>query len=136
MTCVFGNQTCRYGLSVMFCRLPLLLEDLAIAHGDETYRKRLSQLAKVDLLILNDLGITPLNPTGRGDLLEVLEQRCALRSTIITSQFPVSDWRSYLSGGNPTIANAILDWLISGSERIEISGKSVRRQRNINKVGS
>ena len=136
MACAFGNQTCRYGLSVLFCRLPLLLEDLAIAHGDGTYRKRLSQLAKVDLLILDDLGITPLNPTGRGDLLEVLEQRCALRSTIITSQFPVSEWHGYLSGGNPTVADAILDRLVSGSERIEIGGESMRLQRKINKTSS
>lgn len=84
------------------------------------------------MLILDDLGITPLNPAGRGDLLEVLEQHCGLCSTIITSQFPVSEWHSYLSGGNPTVADAILDRLVSGSERIDITGESMKRQRVLN----
>ena len=136
IACAFGKQSCRYGLSILFCRLPLLLEDLAIAHGDRTYRKRLNQLAKVDLLILDDLGITPFSPVGQGDLLEVLEQRCALRSTIITGHFPVSEWHGYLSRGNPTVADAILDRLVSGSERIEIGGESMRRQRKINKASN
>lgn len=88
-------------------------------------------MAKVDLLILDDLGITPLNPTGRGDPLEALEQCCPLRP-IITSQFPVSEWHGYLGRGDPTVADAILDRLVSGSERIEIGGESMRRQRKIN----
>lgn len=84
--CAMGNQACRQGLTVTFHRMPLLLEDLSMSHGDGSFRKRLNQLAKVDLLILDDLGTATLNANGRNDLLEVIEQRCGNRSTLITSQ--------------------------------------------------
>lgn len=125
--CALGNQACRQGLSVLFARLPLLLEDLAVSHGDGSFRKRLAQLAKIDLLILDDFGMATLNAHGRNDLLEVIEQRCGARSTLITSQLPVDRWHDYLSGGNPTVADAILDRLVSGSHRIELKGESMRK---------
>ena len=115
--CALGNQACRQGLTVTFQRLPLLLEELAISHGDGSFCKRLSALAKVDLLILDDFGIAVLNAVGRNDLLEVIEQRTGNRSTLITSQLPVDRWHDYLSGGNPTMADAILDRLVSGAHR-------------------
>lgn len=111
----------------MFDRLPLLLEDLAVSHGDGSFRKRLAQLAKLDLLILDDFGMATLNAHGRNDLLEVIEQRCGARSTLITSQLPVDRWHDYLSGGNPTVADAILDRLVSRSHRIELKGESMRK---------
>lgn len=127
--CALGNQACRQGLTVSFQRLPLLLEDMAVSHGDGTFRKRLTQLAKVDLLILDDFGMATLNAVARNDLLEVIEQRCGKRSTLITSQLPVSRWHDYLSGGNPTVADAILDRLVSGASRIELKGESMRKLR-------
>jgi DNA replication protein DnaC len=127
--CALGNQACRQGLSVSFQRLPLLLEDLAISHGDGSFRKKLAQVAKVDLLILDDFGMAALNAVGRNDLLEVIEQRCGSRSTLITSQLPVDRWHDYLSGGNPTVADAILDRLVSGSHRIALKGESMRKLR-------
>lgn len=129
MGCAFGNQACRQGLTVLFQRLPLLLEELAVSHGDGSFRKCLNQLAKVDLLILDDFGLAALNAVGRNDLLEVIEQRSGHRSTLITSQLPVDRWHDYLSGGNPTVADAILDRLISGSQRIELKGESMRKLR-------
>lgn len=131
--CALGNQACRQGLTVMFQRLPLLLEDLAVSHGDGSFRKRLTQLAKVDLLILDDFGMATLNAVGRNDLLEVIEQRCGNRSTLLTSQLPVNRWHDYLSGGNPTVADAILDRLVSGSNRIDLKGESMRKIRAKNK---
>lgn len=116
-------------LSVQFHRLPLLLEELGIAHGDGSFRKRLEQLSRVELLILDDFGIGTLTPLGRSDLLELLENRYGRRATIITSQLPVTRWHDYLSDGNPTIADAILDRLVSGSEHIELKGESMRRHR-------
>lgn len=134
--CALGNQACRHGLTVMFQRLPLLLEELAVSHGDGSFRKRLSQIAKVDLLILDDFGIAAINAVGRNDLLEVIEQRCGKRSTLITSQLPVDRWHDYLSGGNPTMADAILDRLVSGAHRIEIKGEeSMRKLRAKSKTG-
>jgi DNA replication protein DnaC len=129
MACALGNQACRQGLSVSFQRLPLLLEDLAVSHGDGSFRKRLNQLAKVDLLILDDFGLSALNAVGRNDMLEVIESRSGARSTLITSQLPVDRWHDYLSGGNPTVADAILDRLVSGSQRLEIKGESMRKKR-------
>ncbi|MGB8517265.1 MAG: IS21-like element helper ATPase IstB [Gallionella sp.] len=127
--CALGNRACRQGLTVSFQRLPLLLEDLSVSHGDGSFRKRLAQLAKVDLLILDDFGMATLNAVGRNDLLEVIEQRCGNRSTLLTSQLPVNRWHDYLSGGNPTVADAILDRLVSGSNRIELKGDSMRKVR-------
>lgn len=132
--CALGNNACRHGLSVSFQRLPLLLEDLAISHGDGSFRKRLNQLAKVDLLILDDFGIAALNAVGRNDLLEVIEQRTGNRSTLITSQLPVDRWHDYLSGGNPTVADAILDRLVSVSHRVELKGGSMRKLRGGNTI--
>ncbi|UCV16650.1 IS21-like element helper ATPase IstB [Quatrionicoccus australiensis] len=129
LACAFGNQACRQGMSVSFLRLPLLLEDLAVSHGDGSFRKRLMQLAKVDLLVLDDFGMAALNAVGRNDLLEVIECRNGTRSTLITSQLPVDRWHDYLSGGNPTVADAILDRLVSGSHRLELKGESMRKQR-------
>jgi len=109
---------------------------MAVSHGDGSFRKRLTQLAKVDLLILDDFGMATLNAVGRNDLLEVIEQRCGKRSTLITSQLPVNRWHDYLSGGNPTVADAILDRLVSGANRIELEGESMRKLRGKGKSGS
>lgn len=81
------------------------------------------------MLILDDFGIAVLNAVGRNDLLEVIEQRTGNRSTLITSQLPVDRWHDYLSGGNPTMADAILDRLVSGAHRMELKGESMRRLR-------
>lgn len=129
LACALGNQACRQGVSVSFQRLPLLLEDLAVSHGDGSFRKRLAQLAKVELLILDDFGMAALNAVGRNDMLEVIESRSGARSTLTTSQLPVDRWHDYLSGGNPTVADAILDRLVSGSQRLELKGESMRKQR-------
>lgn len=129
LTCAFGNQACRHGKTVLFQRLPLLLEELQLGHGDGSFRKRLNQLAKYDLLILDDFGIAAINAHGRNDLLEVIDSRVPGRSTIITSQLPVTNWHDYLSGGNPTVADAILDRLLGGSLRIPLKGDSMRKNR-------
>ena len=110
-------------------RLPLLLEDLQIGHADGSFHRRLALLAKADLLVLDDFGLAALNAQGRTDLLEVVDARSGGRSTIITSQLPVDRWHDYLSGGNPTVADAILDRLVSGSHRLELRGESMRKQR-------
>lgn len=130
LACAFGNQACRKGLSVVFQRLPLLLEDLALSHADGSFHKRLMQLAKVDLLILDDFGIASMHAASRNDLLEVIDQRSGRRSTLMTSQLPMEHWHEYLSGGNSTVADAILDRLLSGSQRINLQGESMRKQRS------
>jgi DNA replication protein DnaC len=129
LACAFGTQTCRQGQTVLFQRLPLLLEELGIAHADGSFRKRLAQLAKVDLLILDDFGMKAMTQEARTDLLEVIEARMEGRSTLMTSQVPVEKWHDYLSEGNPTVADALLDRLVSGAIRIKLRGESMRRLR-------
>ena len=129
LACAFGNQACRLGKSAMFQRLPLLLEELQLAHHDGSFRNRLRAMAKVDLLILDDLGMGALNAQARADILEIIESRVPGRSTIVTSQIAVSGWHKYLGEGNPTVADAILDRVVSGSMRVEMRGESMRLQQ-------
>ncbi|MDN3922520.1 IS21-like element helper ATPase IstB [Roseateles violae] len=143
MGCALGNQACRFGMSVLFKRVPLLLEDLAMSHSDGTFRKQLAQLGRPDLLILDDLGISPINSMGRADLLEVIEQRAGSKSVLITSQLPIDRWHDYLTtggksgaGGNATQADAILDRLVSGSHRLDLRGDSLRKSTKAGQKGS
>lgn len=128
----FGNQACRKGMKTQFYRLPLFLEDLMLSHGDGSFKKRIEQIGKLDLVILDDLGVMAMSAQNRSDLLEVIDARSG-KATIITSQLPVDRWHNYLSGGNPTVADAILDRLVSCSLRIPIrsDAESMRKQQSI-----
>ena len=127
LACALGNAACRQGMAVVYVRTPRLFEELRIAHGDGSFGKRLSSLAKTDLLILDDWGLAPLNQAERNDLLEVLDDRVGTRSTVITSQLPVEHWHAWI--GDASIADAILDRLLSRSHRLTLKGKSLRAQR-------
>jgi DNA replication protein DnaC len=122
-----GHQACRDNRSVLYQRIPKLFADLALARGDGRYARLLRALAGVQLLILDDWGLQPLDAAARHDLLEILEERYARRSTIVTSQIPVDRWHELI--GNPTYADAILDRLVHNAHRIDLAGDSLRRQR-------
>ena len=126
LSCALGNAACRQGLSVTYVRTPRLFEELRIAHGDGSFGKRLSALAKTDLLILDDWGLAPLDQGERNDLLEVLDDRVATRSTLITSKLPTEHWHDYLN--DPTLADAILDRILHAAHKISLSGESLRKQ--------
>lgn len=126
LACALGNQACRQGLSVRYTRLPRLVEQLRIAHGDGAYPRLMHQLAKIDLLILDDWGMQKLQPAQRQDLMEVIEDRYANRATLIASQLPVNQWHDYL--GDATLADAILDRLLHNAHRLELSGESMRKK--------
>lgn len=128
LACAFGSHACRRNLSTRFFRISLLLEEMALHHADGSFRQKLNQLAKVDLLILDDLGTGSLNPMARNDLLEIIEQRTGSKSTIITSQMPTGRWHEYLAIGNSTIADALMDRMQGGATRIELKGESLRKQ--------
>ena len=125
LACALGNAACRQGLSVAYVRTPRLFEELRIAHGDGSFGKRLSSLAKTDLLILDDWGLAPLNQAERNDLLEVLDDRVGTRSTVITSQLPVEHWHAYLN--DPTLADAILDRILHSAHKLPLAGESMRK---------
>jgi DNA replication protein DnaC len=125
IACALGNQACRQGFSVFYTRFSRLLEELRIAHGDGSFGRRLAQLARTDVIILDDFALAPIGQSERTDLLEVLDDRTTGKSTIITSQLAVKHWHEYL--GDPTLADAILDRIVHHSHRFELHGESLRK---------
>jgi len=126
LACALAQQAARAGFSVLYMRAPRLLEELRIAHGDGTFSRRLAQLARIDLLALDDFAIAPITPPERNDLLELLDDRVGTRSTLITSQLPVSGWHEWLN--DPTLADAILDRIVHSAHRITLKGESMRKK--------
>lgn len=130
LACALGNAACRQGLSVAYLRTPRLFEELRIAHGDGSFGKRLATFAKTDLIILDDWAIAPLSQAERNDLLELLDDRVATRSTLITSQLAPAHWHAYLN--DPTLADAILDRVLHAAHRIALIGPSMRKTAALN----
>jgi DNA replication protein DnaC len=124
LACALAQKACREGYSATYVRLPRLFHALQLARADGSYLKELSRLAKVDVLVLDDLGLTPIGEQERRDLHEVLEDRHGVRSTVVTSQFKVKEWHGLL--GDPTLADALLDRLLSRAHRLELKGPSMR----------
>ncbi len=127
LACALAHQACREGLSVRYLRLPRLLNELTIARGDGRYRKVLTQLARTDLIVLDDFGLSTMGEEQRRDLLEIIEDRYQRRSTIVTSQFSVEHWHELIN--DPTLADAILDRLIHHSYRLALKGDSMRKHK-------
>ena len=126
LACAFGHAACRQGLSVRYQRTGRLLDEMRIARGDGSYSKLLRQLARLDLLILDDFGLAPLDSLARMILLEIIEDRHNRKSTIISSQLPVAKWYEVI--GESTIADAILDRMVHTAHRIELKGESLRKK--------
>jgi DNA replication protein DnaC len=124
LACAIANHAIRDGASALYVRVPRLLDDLSVARADGRLAKMMANLARVDVLILDDLLLRPHSDDQAADLLEVVEDRRG-RSVIATSQLPVNHWHEGL--GDPTIADAILDRLLERSHRIELAGASRRR---------
>jgi DNA replication protein DnaC len=133
LSCALAQQCCRQGTSVTYWRVPRLIEELRVAHGDGSYIKFLKSTAKASLLVLDDWGLTALSTQDRADLLEILDDRVNAGATLITSQLPVDTWHTYL--GDPTLADAILDRLVHQSHRIvlKIPGESMRKDELVTK---
>jgi DNA replication protein DnaC len=127
LACALGDKACRENLSVLYQRSSRLFAALALARGDGRYARLMRQLARVDLLILDDWGPEPLTAEQRRDLLEIVDERYDRGSLIITSQVPIERW--YETVGDPTLADAILDRLVHSAYRIELKGESLRKQR-------
>lgn len=127
LACALAQQAARAGFTVLYTRAPRLLEELRVAHGDGTFGRRLAQLARIDLLAIDDLAIAPITAAERNDLLELLDDRVGTRSTMITSQLPVAAWHEWLD--DPTLADAILDRIVHSAHRITLKGESMRRKQ-------
>ena len=125
LACALGHTACRADYSVRCFRIPRLIDELARHSALQNKSTFLRQLAKADLLIIDDFGLAPLADATRRDLLEILDDRYDRKSTLITSQLPVEQWHTYLE--DPTIADAILDRLIHNSYRLALKSDSMRK---------
>ena len=129
LSAALAEAACRRGYRALRVRVPRLLGDLAIARADGSYGATLSRLAKLDVLVLDDLLIAPLKDTERRDLLEVLEDRYDHRSTVVTSQVPTKTWHEMLA--DPTVADAICDRLVHNSHVLSLKGPSIRKMKGL-----
>ena len=128
IACALAHSACRNGYSASYRRLPRLLTELAIARADGRYAKLLASLAKTALLVIDDWGVSKLSAENRRDLLEIVEDRHGLRSTIVTSQLPVAKWHAVIA--DPTLADAILDRLVHNAYQLNLKGESMRKSRS------
>lgn len=126
LACALGHQACLHGISVRYTRLSRLLLDITQAKADGSYRKLLAQLAKLQLLILDDWGLQALTAAHRNDLMEIMDDRHGHTSTLIISQLPTDQW--YAAIGDNTLADAILDRLMHNAHRLELKGESMRQR--------
>ena len=125
LACALAVSAIRAGHSALYLRTPRALTELATARLDGRLPRLLAAWARIDVLVLDDFALQPLGDTQAADLLEVVEDRAGVRSTIVTSQLPVALWHESL--GEPTVADAICDRLLAAAHRIELSGASLRR---------
>jgi DNA replication protein DnaC len=126
IACALGHKACRDNRSVLYHRVPRLFEALALARGDGRYGRLLKALGRVQVLILDDWGLSVLSGSERRDLLEILDDRHGRSSTIVTSQVPVDAWHDLI--GDPTLGDAILDRLVHNAHRLQLAGESMRKQ--------
>jgi len=124
--CALAHRACLQGYTAHYVRAPRMFEDIAMAKGDGRYLKLMNSFAKTNLLIIDDWGLAALTDQERQDLLEIVEDRHNVQSTIITSQFPIKHWHELI--GNPTLADAILDRLIHNAYTINLKGESMRKK--------
>ncbi len=125
LACALAHAAIRRGHTALYLRVPRLLDELVLARADGRLPRLMAAWARIDVLVLDDLGLTPVPPARAADLLEVIEDRGERRSTIVTSQLPVGRWHEVL--GEPTVADAILDRLVHAAYRLELRGDSRRR---------
>jgi len=124
LACALAQYACRRGHSAHYLRVPRLSEELKVLHGSGGFGKWLLQLARIDVLILDDWGVGSVDAMLRSDLLEIIDDRAARRATIVTHQLPVEHWHGWI--GDATIADAILDRLLQKAHRFTLEGQSRR----------
>jgi len=128
LACALADRACREGLSAHYTRVPRLIHELAMARAEGSYLKRLAKLARMDLLILDDWGLAPLDGQGQHDLLEVVDDRAGSRSTLVTSQLPIAKWHDMVA--DPSVADALLDRLAGAAIKIQLKGGSMRKEKS------
>lgn len=127
LACALAQAACRQGRRVLYRRAPRLIDELALAKTAGQGAKLLSRLAKLDLLVIDDLGIGTLKDAQRQDLLEVIDDRYGRSATIITSQLPLGKWHEWVA--DPTLADAILDRIVHNAYKLDLKGPSRRKEK-------
>ncbi len=129
LACALANAAIRRGHTALYLRAPRMLDELALARVDGRFQRLTASWARIDVLVIDDYLLRPLSADQAADVLEVIEDRAGLRSTIITSQLPIDQWHAYL--GDRTVADAILDRLVHNSYRLVLKGESMRRHKTV-----
>lgn len=124
LACALAQYACRRGHSAVYQRVPRLQEELRIKHGSGTFGKWLLQLAKTDVLVLDDWGVGAIDGGTRSDLLEIIDDRAGNKATIIAAQLPIEHWHAWI--GDATIADAILDRVMQHHHRFALGGETLR----------
>ena len=124
-----AHKACRDGYLVFYSRATALFRDLAMARADGSLRNLLVRLSRTDVLVVDDWAMSPLSETERRDFWEICEDRYQTRSTILTSQVPVTSWHEQI--GDATVADGILDRLVHNAHRIELRGDSMRKGKAV-----
>jgi DNA replication protein DnaC len=124
-----AQSACQHGLTALCTRVPRLLNEMTIAHGDGSFASLLARLSKLDLLVLDDFLIGPLKDQERRDLVEILEDRYGHSSTVMTTQIPIKHWHEKLA--DPTIADAICDRVTHNAHVIALRGPSLREKKGM-----
>jgi DNA replication protein DnaC len=128
LACALANRACRNGFTAIYKRAPRLYQEVAIARADGSYPKLMNKIAKMKVMIIDDFCITPMADAERRDLLEIIEDRQGIGSTVVTTQLPAEHWYDHI--GDPTLADAILDRLIHNAHKINLKGESMRKTRS------
>ena len=129
LAAALAQKACRDGYSALYLRAAALFRELALARADGSLRQVLARLARIDVLVIDDWAMAPLSEVERREIWEICEDRYQTRSTILTSQLPVSRWHEQIV--DPTIADGVLDRLVHNAHRIEMRGESMRKKRNL-----
>jgi DNA replication protein DnaC len=124
-----GNQACMLGYKVIYTSTSKLFAMLKMARADGSYMKETARIEKMDLLILDDFGMQPMDAHNRAALIEIIEDRHGKRSTIIAAQIPVAQWHDVI--GEKTVADAVLDRIVHNAYRIEMVGESLRKRQTL-----
>jgi DNA replication protein DnaC len=127
LACALAQKVCRDGYLVLYTRAAALFRDLALARADGSLRTLLTRLGRVDLLVVDDWAMAPLQENERRDFWEICEERYQIHSTVLTSQVPITKWHEQI--GDPTLADGILDRLVHNAHRIELRGESMRKTK-------
>ena len=129
LACALAQKACRDGYATLYQRVPRLLQEIAVSRLDGRYAKLIAPITKCEVLILDDLLISPLTREEQRELLEIVEERYDRKATIVTSQLPVKAWHDAMQ--DPTLADAILDRLVHNAYKLELKGESMRRKRSM-----